>query len=108
MLNFQPEAVYCCQHTIYHPAIRRLEPTDNERGVGIRSVYIYTYQCPFDGCRKKKYYRLNFYSNGVIAWKKIKNKQRPAIVKRLALAPESDWVWGCDPETGIKIKVLVR
>jgi hypothetical protein len=87
---------------------RTLQPTKEEESQGILAVEVAPVWCVHPQCRKRRlYYRFHFLG-GVTPVNKAKPGQVAELLTRLKLAKESDWVWGCDTETSIKIKRMVR
>ena len=88
---------------ILSPKERELKPTPLEEAHGIERVTVREYYCQGNACRK----RLFYWDKGQ-GFARVRQHERSGLLRRLRLPRESDWVWGFDPETYAKKKVMVR
>lgn len=88
---------------------RIIAPSADDICETIDAVGITTGYCGHPECRVRVYYRRNLYAGGWGPVSRVRLSEKLAdLRRRLKLARESDWVWGHHPETGTKVKVMVR
>ena len=88
---------------------RIIQPDKEEASVNIEAVSITVGHCVNQDCRKHFYFVRYRYPGGWGPVSRLQNARNVNDLKqRLKQARESDWVWGCCPETGRKVKRMVE
>lgn len=89
--------------------LRILKPTAEEERDTVLAVHVVTGWCQDPDCRKRFIFSACEYVGGLGPSHRHRDPQViKNLLRRLSEARESDWVWGHDPETYAKKKVMVR